>query len=79
MKPMDDGNFFAAYKARGPVVFFLFVLGGTRQVLSVRARFADVDHYYFEGPTINAMLITGWSKLPPLPRSTQIKFGNRRR
>lgn len=70
---MDDGNYFAAYKARGPMVFFLFVLGSTRQVLSVRARFADGDHYYFEGPTINAMLSTGWSKLPPLPRGTRGK------
>ncbi len=79
IKPLDDGNYFAIYKARGPMVFFLFVLGDMRQVLGVRARFADVDHYYFEGRTINSMLITGWSKLPPLPRDTQIKFAKQGR
>lgn len=73
MKPMEDGNFFAIYKARGPMVFFLFVFGDTRQVRAIRARFADGDHYYFEGTTIKAMLSTGWTKLRPLPRGTRGK------
>lgn len=63
IKQLDTGDWFVIYKARGILLFTVFVFSDTDVVRQIGAKFADTDRFYFEGSTLNELLTTGWKKV----------------
>jgi len=63
IKKMDTEDWFVVYKARGVLLFNVFVFSNTDVLATVGSRFADTDRFYFEGATLNELLSIGWKKV----------------
>jgi hypothetical protein len=64
LKPFESGDWFAIFRARNVIVFFLFAIAGSPEIWSgVLARFPDSERLLFEGPCLADLLGNRWARV----------------
>ncbi len=64
IRQFDSGDWFALYRARNVLVFFLFRLSNTDVIWNgMLARFQDAEHLSFEGTRLNELIDYKWKKV----------------
>jgi hypothetical protein len=63
IRKLDTGDCFVIYKARGVLLFTVFVFSNIDVLSVVGSHFADTDRFFFQGATLNELLTTGWKKV----------------
>ena len=64
IRPFDSENWFALYRARNILVYFLFCLSNTKSVWNdMLAHFPDTERLSFEGARLNELVDYKWRRI----------------